>query len=319
MYDSGVAIEYNGLPYHKAERKKELNKQKRELCELLGTLLITVEENKTRNFHDKDKHVVFCVPRQDNSHIDFVMECINRELIDVGSIVLPIKIDIATDRQNIYAQYWQSVYEKSFAAKFSHLLQDWDYEKNTISPEYVYAHSRTPVHWKCGKGHSYEMFVSSRAQNQGCPYCARKRVSVDYNLQAVNPPFLPEWDSDKNGLLKPCHMFPHSSKKVWWKCKRGHSWPASVKSRQQGNRCPVCAKKIIVAGENDFATTHTKMVNDEWDFEKNEILPTSISYGTVKKVWWKCKHGHSWQASVNSRTNSKSGCPFCYRERRRKL
>ncbi|MDD3054217.1 MAG: zinc-ribbon domain-containing protein, partial [Endomicrobiaceae bacterium] len=32
-----------------------------------------------------------------------------------------------------------------------------------------------------------------------------------------------------------------------------------------------------------------------------------------RKVWWICKHGHEWYASVASRTNMQSGCPVCAR------
>jgi len=29
-----------------------------------------------------------------------------------------------------------------------------------------------------------------------------------------------------------------------------------------------------------------------------------------KKAWWKCKKGHEWQATINSRNNG-IGCPYC--------
>ncbi len=33
--------------------------------------------------------------------------------------------------------------------------------------------------------------------------------------------------------------------------------------------------------------------------------------GSGKKVWWKCKHGHEWRASIGSRVNHSTGCPKC--------
>lgn len=50
----------------------------------------------------------------------------------------------------------------------------------------------------------------------------------------------------------------------------------------------------------------------EWDADRNlPLTPEGISYGSSrKKVWWRCGHGHSWQASPYSRTSG-SGCPYC--------
>ena len=39
--------------------------------------------------------------------------------------------------------------------------------------------------------------------------------------------------------------------------------------------------------------------------------PSTVTYGSSKKVWWHCPLGHEWSASVASRTVMKSGCPVC--------
>lgn len=51
----------------------------------------------------------------------------------------------------------------------------------------------------------------------------------------------------------------------------------------------------------------------EWYWEKNNhlgFIPNAITYGSHKKVWWKCSKGHFWQAEIKSRVNG-SGCRFC--------
>ena len=51
----------------------------------------------------------------------------------------------------------------------------------------------------------------------------------------------------------------------------------------------------------------------EWDHEKNAQeghYPDKITFGSIIKVWWKCKHGHSWQTSPNGRGKGQ-GCPVC--------
>ena len=50
----------------------------------------------------------------------------------------------------------------------------------------------------------------------------------------------------------------------------------------------------------------------QWDEEKNgDLRPEDITYGSKRKVWWRCEKGHSWQASVCSRAGDGAGCPYC--------
>ena len=51
----------------------------------------------------------------------------------------------------------------------------------------------------------------------------------------------------------------------------------------------------------------------QWHAEKNGFLmPEAVSYGSQKKVWWRCVDGHEWKAVIYSRTGAKkSGCPVC--------
>ena len=49
----------------------------------------------------------------------------------------------------------------------------------------------------------------------------------------------------------------------------------------------------------------------EWDLSKNEgCFPEDFSKGSKRKVWWRCKYGHEWQAFIYNRTNG-TGCPKC--------
>lgn len=55
----------------------------------------------------------------------------------------------------------------------------------------------------------------------------------------------------------------------------------------------------------------------EWDYEKNENLsPKMFSYGSNRKVWWKCSAcQESWQTKINSRVSLGTGCPICGRKK----
>ncbi len=49
----------------------------------------------------------------------------------------------------------------------------------------------------------------------------------------------------------------------------------------------------------------------EWDSGKNlPFTPRGLSYGSKKKLWWRCEKGHQWQAALRSRSAG-AGCPYC--------
>jgi DNA-directed RNA polymerase subunit RPC12/RpoP len=49
----------------------------------------------------------------------------------------------------------------------------------------------------------------------------------------------------------------------------------------------------------------------EFDFKKNTPLtPKDLSYGSKKKIWWKCIKSHEWIVEVNERTIG-NNCPYC--------
>lgn len=55
---------------------------------------------------------------------------------------------------------------------------------------------------------------------------------------------------------------------------------------------------------------------DQWDSQRNgKLTPQRISYGSKKRVWWKCDNGHFWEAIVHTRSTNHSGCPYCTRKR----
>lgn len=193
----------------------------------------------------------------------------------------------------------------------SDIAKEWDYEKNELLPTQVTIASLKKVWWKCREGHSWKATVSSRGRDRyGCPYCANKKVLKGYNdLATVNPDIAKEWDYDKNTLL-PSEVTRCSGKKVWWKCKNGHSWKITVSSRTNGSGCPYCCNQKILAGYNDLQTLEPKIAS-EWDYDKNKLKPSEVAAYTNKKFWWKCQNGHSWKSAISARTKEGQGCPYC--------
>ena len=192
-----------------------------------------------------------------------------------------------------------------------HLIAEWDYEKNTdLDPEKTACCSNKKAWWKCSKGHSWFSVISSRFYGTGCPYCTNRKVLVGYNdLQTVNPSLSAEWNKKKNGKLTPKNYTANSNQKVWWTCKYGHEWASTMNSRQKKSGCPYCAGLLPIVGVNDLQSTNPELIK-EWDYQKNIIKPYEIKVGSGMKIWWKCKEGHSWEATPNHRKKGQ-GCPYC--------
>lgn len=132
----------------------------------------------------------------------------------------------------------------------------------------------------------------------------------DYCVANKKEYLLNEWIAEKNLPATPESISYGSKKKAWWRCPNGHEWQAGIKSRTESTGCPVCANRLVAAGENDLATTYPELAA-QWDTEKNGALtPARVLSGSRKKVWWLCENGHSWQAVISSRAKG-SGCPVC--------
>lgn len=172
----------------------------------------------------------------------------------------------------------------------------WDPSRSVIS-------KMTKVGWKCQFGHVYHSTIAGRIQkSRGCPYCAGQKVLPGFNdFASSNPDVALEangWD--------PSTISKKSSKKMSWRCARGHVFEAVVYSRARGDACPVCSGRRVLPGFNDLRTTHPEIAEqaDGWD-------PSTVSMGSNEKKLWRCKSAHTWEISTNKRTSGKTGCPIC--------
>ena len=201
--------------------------------------------------------------------------------------------------------------ETDFATVMPELLAEWDYEKNKKhKPEHLKPQSNEKVWWKCKCGYSWKATVCGRYIGRGCPSCAGDVIIKGKNdLQSQYPHVAAQWDNGKN-TQTPDEFFAHSNKYVWWICDKGHSWEALINNRTGKERgCPYCSGYLVVPRETDLFTRCPQLA-EEWDYSQNTADIHSTSEYTHDKVWWKCKRGHSWLASVKSRRYGR-GCPYC--------
>ncbi|MRR13479.1 DUF559 domain-containing protein, partial [bacterium] len=102
-----------------------------------------------------------------------------------------------------------------------------------------------------------------------------------------------------------------SKTKVWWLCPNGHAYDTKVLTRtRQGSGCRFC-RNLDVLPERSLAAEFPAIAA-EWHPTKNgDLTPSAVAPKTSRKVWWRCPHGHDYQAVVANRTFHGSGCPEC--------
>ena len=200
------------------------------------------------------------------------------------------------------------------ATTMPEVAAEWDYAKNgSLRPQDVMAGSGKRLWWKCARGHEWKTAVYHRKAGHGCPRCAAQKALVTpgvNDLATKAPVIAAQWDYAKNVGRSPRETACYSQEPTWWLCPLGHSWRASVSHRYRGENCPFCSGQRLLTGFNDLATVRPDIAAD-WNYKKNGSLrPQDVMAGSDLKVWWKCRHGHEWQAYIYSR-KAGCGCPYC--------
>ena len=194
------------------------------------------------------------------------------------------------------------------------LAQEWHPSKNgNLTPDMFTTGSKRKVWWLCtqNRSHEWQATVGGRNRGSGCPFCAGRKASNESCLATVNPDLAKEWHPTKNGNLTPENVTLHCGKNVWWYCRHGHTWQATVNNRSRGRGCPYCSGKAVDKG-NCLATVNPDLAK-EWHPTKNgNLIPKNVTSHSNKKVWWLCtkNSSHEWQTTVSDRSNGK-GCPYC--------
>lgn len=138
------------------------------------------------------------------------------------------------------------------------------------------------------------------------------------------PEIAKQWDYDKNGEITPDNASYGSKRNVWWKCDIcGYSYQKRICNRTapskritESDKCPICLGRIIIPEYNSLQAKYPKIVEQEWDYEKNPIKPDEISPFYRKKIWWHCKKGHSYQSLPGNKIlNNGGNCPYCSSQR----
>lgn len=205
------------------------------------------------------------------------------------------------------------------------LMLEWDLVKNAeigLDPSLLSCGSNKTAHWKCHIcGHEWTTRIERKNKGNRCQKCISKEYRVapkEKSLATLYPDIAKEWDYELNDTT-PDLVYPQSNLTYHWVCSLGHRWKNTAAHRcSRGDGCPYCSNKDVLEGYNDLKTTFPHLLN-EWCYKENDkiqIYPTNVTYGSKKKVFWKCNRGHVWRCEVYRRTTYKEGCPECTKELR---
>ena len=304
--EKNIAIEYDGVNWHKSKQAIDRDNRKDLICKNIGITLIRIRENGLCTL--KNSINIF---REDNYSDNSLEKVINEVLLKLN--VVNISVNIEKDRQSIYSMYIKMEKEKSVAAKFPEIAKEWHPTLNgNLTADKVSYGTSKKFWWKCPNGHSYEASVAHRTfEKTGCPYCSSQKVLVGFNdLCTTNPELLKEWDYIKN-IVKPEDVIKGSNKKYWWICKEGHSYSCTLNHRiYENSGCPYCSGRKVLKGFNDLQTKYPNVIN-EWDYNKNKFNPDEVTVNSNKKAWLVCEKGHSYKQKIQDHYGKNLGCPIC--------
>lgn len=321
--DYNIGIEIDGVYWHKKRPHQELEKST--LFEAKGIQLFRLREDD--------------LPLLSNRDISYKSS--EDEYVIISRLVqkLLLFVKLSSEKEAKLREYVkgkrlinEKIYRKmvanlpapppgqSLADKYPEIAREWAYDLNVpLLPEHFWPSANKKVWWRCSSGHTWKTTMNLRvSQGTGCPTCPRHPIKVndDRNFASYFPNLAKEWHPYKNQDLKPEDVRPRSNRKVWWQCKEGHEWEASISPRANGSGCPYCYGRYATIS-NNLACKYPELL-EEWNYEKNkELNPSEITPHVNIKVWWKCNQGHSWQATIYNRAKNKSGCPTCYKENTR--
>ncbi|MCR5812451.1 MAG: zinc-ribbon domain-containing protein [Lachnospiraceae bacterium] len=195
---------------------------------------------------------------------------------------------------------------------YEQLVKEWS-PKNERPLDSYKSYSKEYGLWVCSEGHEWPATIKGRFSRHGCPFCGGKRpVAGENDAATLCPELVSEWHPKLNGTKKLSDFGRGSEYKAWWKCGKGHIWPAAVNHRVNGEGCPYCRGKIPHKDYN--LATVLPHVAALWNYEKNAKKPEEYCPHSRDFVMWKCEKGHEWPATIHSmsRIRTTNGCPYCY-------
>lgn len=320
--DKKIGIEIDGVYWHRRCSDADLAKSK--LFEASGIQLFRLREERLPLLSERDisfkwSDNVFPIIDRLISQILKFAKLDDSERLKLQGYVIRAQLVNEKFYRKIVACLPAPLPGLSLADKMPELAKEWAYDLNApLVPEHFGPSANKSVWWRCKQEHIWKAVIQQRTfHRSGCRKCTLQTATIENSLLITRPELAKEWHSQKNKNLQIHSIYPQSNLKVWWLCSKGHEWKASPSTRFRGSDCSFCYGRYASAS-NNLAIMYPEILL-EWDTVLNKGLnPSDFTPHVGKKIWWKCREGHSWQAIIYNRTKNKSGCPHCARNKSRK-
>lgn len=310
-----IVIEYDGWYYHSNQQIKKRETEKDDFLKSLGLEIIRIKEEK--EYLDKimyENNIIKYYPKPYYRNLDELVEKVLKIIEKKINCNINLDIDFKRDYPKIENLYYHIRKSNSFAVKNPEMVKEWS-SNNSISPDNITIGSSYKAKWICPKcNKEYIATIYSRIiENSNCPFCSNRKVCTENSLAEYSERLVKEWNYEKNGDLLPENVPWSSSRKVWWKCSKGHEWEVQIYLRTGKHQlnCPYCSHKKPSKEYN--LITENPELNEIWDYELNLKHPTDYLPKSNKEVYWKCKNGHSWSSRIYNVQKMKSAekCKYC--------
>lgn len=168
-------------------------------------------------------------------------------------------------------------------------------------------------------------FQSIKDQKMG------KEIDLYRNVECMQSNILHFWNYLENVNQHPHRLSFLDNDNYQWKCDSGHSFSMSIFQMfyyyqfLKMNPCPQCHKKWKEKGLEKPRREKPNLskpkpgksfgdlrpdISKTWDVHRNgKYTPYDFSQFSVKRFWWICEHGHSFDCTLANR--NKYGCPVC--------
>lgn len=171
-------------------------------------------------------------------------------------------------------------------------------EGECMSIEYINA--QHPLIWKCKNGHIWNARIHDIKRGTWCRKCAMVKLRK-YTIENMI-----EIAKSRNGLCL-SNEYRGITKKLRWRCGKGHEWKTTPKSILIGNWCPICGIEQSNAKKRKKITINE--INKLAKLRGGEC--TSKKYVSLKDpLEWMCKFEHKWSMSLDYLYRG-SWCPNC--------
>lgn len=205
-----LAIEYDGVYWHKGKRDRE--EEKYDLCREKGIRLIRIREEELSDTSRKTADILY---HMDNLDTQQGLEKMLKHLLDQldphsnfrtrkdpRCVHSPVDVNVRRDEFKI-REYMAECKEDSLADLRPDLAAEWHPTKNEgLTPYRVTLGSSIRVWWRCRVcGHEWQTTVGHRVSGTGCPVCYRQRNKECHPLAkkiyqyTVTGEFVREWKS----------------------------------------------------------------------------------------------------------------------------